>query len=396
MKYTPYHMKDVHDASSQNKFKVISTFAGGGGSSTGYRLSGGKILCINEFVEEARTTYAENYPDTPIMPDDIKELTGEDILKVANISQGELDILDGSPPCSAFSVAGSLSHNIHEEERVDLFGDVTVQKVSGKHSDGWGKVKNYSDDKKVENIVDLFFEFLRIAKDIQPKVIVGENVKGLTIGEAKQYYHKITNGFEDIEYDVSSKVLNAKNFGVPQTRTRVFFIGIRKDITSKAGLSFMNIASVFPNENKDIVTLEEGLEGLEIDQEETKMLRERWQNTAYYKATTSLMPDDPKKVLSGDNYGKKGKHFNVKRASRFAPASTTTAMGSGATNAGMIHWNEQRKMTIKELKRITSLPDDFKLTGTFNQQAERCGRMVPCLMMKAIGDSIYNEVLSKL
>ena len=73
-----------------------------------------------------------------------------------------------------------------------------------------------------------------------------------------------------------------------------------------------------------------------------------------------------------------------------------TAMGSGATNAGMIHWNEQRKMTIKELKRITSLPDDFKLTGTFNQQAERCGRMVPCLMMKAIGDSIYNEVLSKL
>ena len=167
------------------------------------------------------------------MPDDIKELTGEDILKVANISQGELDILEGSPPCSAFSVAGSLSHNIHEEERVDLFGDVTVQKVSGKHSDGWGKVKNYSDDKKVENIEDLFFEFLRIAKDIQPKVIVGENVKGLTIGEAKQFYHKITNGFEDIEYDVSSKVLNAKNFGVPQSRTRVFFIVFVKTLQVK-------------------------------------------------------------------------------------------------------------------------------------------------------------------
>ena len=91
MKYTPYHMKDVHDASSQNKFKVISTFAGGGGSSTGYRLSCGKILCINEFVEEARTTYAENYPDTPIMPDDIKELTGEDVEAREKFTMGNIE-----------------------------------------------------------------------------------------------------------------------------------------------------------------------------------------------------------------------------------------------------------------------------------------------------------------
>ena len=99
-------MKDVHDASNQEKFKVISTFAGGGGSSTGYRLAGGKILCINEFVEEARNTYKENYPTTPILPDDIKELTGKDLMDAAGVSVGELDILDGSPPCSAFSVPG--------------------------------------------------------------------------------------------------------------------------------------------------------------------------------------------------------------------------------------------------------------------------------------------------
>ena len=71
MTYTPYKLQDVLDASSQNKFNVISTFAGGGGSSTGYRLAGGKVLCINEFVEEAQTTYKENYPDTPILPGDI-------------------------------------------------------------------------------------------------------------------------------------------------------------------------------------------------------------------------------------------------------------------------------------------------------------------------------------
>ncbi len=378
MKYIPYEMQDVGIAESKNLFNVISTFAGGGGSSTGYRLAGGRILAINEFVEEARNTYHANFPHTLIIPDDIKKLSGKDFLEPFDMKPGQLDILDGSPPCSAFSVAGKLSHG-----------------KGGKHSDGWGQTKKYSDDQIVENIEDLFFEFLRVADDIKPKVIVGENVKGLTIGEAKEYFNRINNEFTNIGYDVSAKVLDSKHFGVPQTRARTIFIGVRQDITSKIGLTFMNIASIFPSENKELVSLEEGLEGLEINEEEAKWLEEKWQNTAYYKATSSLMPTDPEKVLSGDDYGQKSKHFNMKRASRFKPAPTVTAMGSGATNAGTIHWNVQRKLTIKELKRIMSLPDDFKLTGTFNQQAERCGRMVPSLMMKAIAESVYEKVLSK-
>ena len=378
MKYIPYEMQDVGIAESKNLFRVISTFAGGGGSSTGYRLAGGNILAINEFVEEARNTYHANFPHTLIIPDDIKKLSGKDFLEPFDMKPGQLDILDGSPPCSAFSVAGKLSHG-----------------KGGKHSDGWGQTKKYSDDQIVENIEDLFFEFLRVADEIKPKVIVGENVKGLTVGEAKEYFNRINNEFSNIGYDVSAKVLDAKHFGVPQTRARTIFIGVRQDITSQIGLTFMNIASIFPSENKELVSLEEGLEGLEIDKEEAKWLEEKWHNTAYYKATSSLMPTDPEKVLSGDDYGQKSKHFNMKRASRFKPAPTVTAMGSGATNAGTIHWNVQRKLTIKELKRIMSLPDDFKLTGTFNQQAERCGRMVPSLMMKAIAESIYKKVLSK-
>ena len=143
-------------------------------------------------------------------------MSGKDFLDIANIGVGELDILDGSPPCSAFSVAGKLSHS-----------------RDGKHSDGWGKTKNYSDGKMVENIEDLFFEFLRVADDIKPKVIIAENVKGLTIGEAKEYFNKIQNTFEDIGYDVVAKVLDSRYFGISQTRTRVFFIGVRNDITEK-------------------------------------------------------------------------------------------------------------------------------------------------------------------
>ena len=379
MKYKPYKLEDVVNASNQNKFNVISTFAGGGGSSTGYRLAGGKILCINEFVEEAQNTYRENYPDTPILPGDIKQLSGKDFLDVAGLGVGELDILDGSPPCSAFSVAGKLSHS-----------------RDGKHSDGWGQTKNYSDGKMVENIEDLFFEFLRVANDIKPKVIIAENVKGLTVGEAKEYFNKIQNTFEDIGYDVVAKVLDSRYFGISQTRTRVFFIGVRNDITEKAGLNFMTIGNVFPQESKDVVPLKDALVGLEYDEEEVKYLTEKFSKTAYWRDTGSKMEIDPPKVLTGMDYHPKGHHFNLKRVSQYQPAPTLTAMGSNDTTAGAFHWAEPRKLTLGELKRIQSLPDDFKLTGKWNQKSERIGRMVPPLMMKVIADSVYNKILKEI
>ncbi len=369
-------MVDVFEASAQKKFNVISTFAGGGGSSTGYRLAGGNILCVNEFVEEARNTYRENYPHTPIMPNDIKELSGQDILDVAGIGVGELDILDGSPPCSAFSVAGKMCHT-----------------EGGKHSDGWGQTKKYSDDKIVENIEDLFFEFLRIANDIRPKIIIGENVAGLTVGEAKQYFNKIQNTFEEIGYDVSAKVLDSRYFGISQTRTRVFFIGIRNDITEKVGLTFLNISSIFPTESNTIIPLKQALEGLVYDEDEVKYLTEKFLKTAYWKDTGSNMPINPDKVLTGMDYHPKGHHFNLKRVSLKVPAPTLTAMGSNDTTAGAFHWNTPRKLTIGELKRIQSLPDDFKLTGKWNQQSERIGRMVPPLLLKSIADSVYDNII---
>ena len=393
MVYFPYKLQDVYDASAQNKFKVISTFAGGGGSSTGYRLAGGKVLCINEFVEEAQRTYAENYPDTIILPGDIKELTGKDFLDATGVGVGELDILDGSPPCSAFSVAGKLSHNVHEEERVDLFGNVTIEKVAGKHSDGWGQTKNYSDGKMVENIEDLFFEFLRVANDIKPKVIVAENVKGLTVGEAKEYFNKILNEFENIGYDVCAQVLDSRYYGVSQTRTRVIFIGVRHDVAKAAGLNFMTISHVFPNPDEKVIPIKDVMVGLEYDKEEVKYLTEKFMNTAYWKQTGSKMEIDPPKVLTGMDYHPKGHHFNLKRLSQYAPSCTITAMGSADTTAGAFHWKEPRKLTLGELKRIMSLPDDFVLTGKWNQKAERLGRMVPPLMMQRIASSIYEKVL---
>ena len=366
MNYQKYNLQDVYDAEAQNKFNVISTFAGGGGSSTGYRLAGGKILAINEFVEEARTTYAANYPSTPILPDDIKELTGQDLLDAAGIKAGEVDILDGSPPCSAFSMAGSV--------------------VQGNHKIGFGKTKKYSDGKKVENIEDLFFEFLRVAEDIKPKVIIAENVAGLLMGEAKQYYYKITNTFEKIGYDVSSLVLDSSHYGVPQTRKRVIFIAVREDVTEAVGLTFMNIAGIFPDKFSQAITCGDAFSDLVYDKEEVSMLTEKFSKGSHFK-TASKMPLDPDKVLTGCDYHPKGHHFNMKRISRHKPAPTITASG------GCIHWSEMRKLTLNESQRAMSLPDDFKLTGKWEQRSERMGRMVPPLMMKAVADSVYKNIL---
>ena len=131
------------------------------------------------------------------------------------------------------------------------------------------------------------------------------------------------------------------------------------------------------------------------DEEEVKYLTEKFINTAYWKQTGSKMPIDPEKVLTGGDYHPKGHHFNLKRLSQYTPSPTITAMGSADTTAGAFHWKEPRKLTLGELKRIMSLPDDFVLTGKWNQKAERCGRMVPPRMMERIASAVYTNVLEK-
>jgi DNA (cytosine-5)-methyltransferase 1 len=375
--YKRYTLNDTLESEKRALFNVLSTFAGGGGSSTGYRLAGGKILAINEFVPEAQNTYRENYPNTLIIPGDIKKLSGKDFLEKINLKPGELDLLDGSPPCSAFSMAGSVSHG-----------------KGNTHADAFGKKKKYSDIEGVENVEDLFFEFLRVAEEIKPKVIIGENVEGLTMGEAKEYFHRIQNTFEQIGYLVVADVLNASYFGVPQARKRTFFIAVREDVAEKIGINFMTMYQLYPEKNTKQTTLGEAINDVvNEDQEEIDLLLEKLGPQTAVGKTLAKMPKDPDKVLTGMDYHDKGHHFNLKRCSLRKPSPTITAMGNYPGVAGTCHPLEDRKFTIKELKRIMSLPEDFKLTGQHKQQSERIGRMVPPLMMKALAESVYNKVL---
>ena len=158
-----YSLEDVRRAGSRARFTVVSTFAGGGGSSIGYRLAGGRILLVNEFVKEAARTYARNFPDTVVDTRDIRKITGtkrdgrhvgaEEFIAQVGLKPRELDILDGSPPCSQFSVAGrGLSERFEE--------------------------KTYS-DRSQRGIGTLFYDFFFVAKRALPKVVVAENVPNL-------------------------------------------------------------------------------------------------------------------------------------------------------------------------------------------------------------------------
>tara|TARA_B100000214_G_scaffold278970_1_gene208727 strand:- start:2419 stop:3600 length:1182 start_codon:yes stop_codon:yes gene_type:complete len=377
--YKKYYLKDVIEASKQEKFTVISTFAGGGGSSTGYKLAGGKVLLVNEFVEAARQTYSDNYSDTQILPQDIKSLTGFDFLDAANIIPTELDILDGSPPCSAFS-------------------------ISGKRDKGWDQEKVYSDGKKVENIEDLFLEYVRIAKEIQPKIIVAENVKGITAGEAKKKLNEFINAFQNIGYDVTYKVMNAAHYGVPQARERTMFVCVREDVCEAVGLNFMTLNNVFPEENKEMVTLRHALEGIENDKEEEQMLLDYVQGGFQKKWIELLEFDPPKHLKPSDerfiDINPKRSMFNMIRPCQDLPCPTLTQRGQQTVVSGVFHPMKNRKFTVPELKRIMSLPEDFVMKSDretvakrFDQSAERIGRMVAPKMMAALANSLYEKVL---
>lgn len=356
-------MSEVYESENRELFKVVSLFAGCGGSSTGYRLAGGKVLAINEFIPKACEAYHANYPKTHIFSGDVRQLTGKMILDQIGMVVGELDLLDGSPPCASFSMAGN-------------------------REEGWGREKKYSDT--TQRTDDLFLEYARIVKEIQPKMFVAENVKGLTIGVANEllgseqmglfgehentFFHTLSN----CGYKVKFKVLNASHYGVPQARERLFIVGLRNDF---------DIPITFPEPFPYRVTSLEALEGVVNSPKDIE-------NSTHSEGVVLGYVKQLKEGESGDQYAPSG-YFGLQRIERGKPCPTI-CQRQGNKGACLLHWSENRELTIPELKRLHSLPDDFILNGSYKQNCERIGRSVPPLLMKALIDHLYKTILSKI
>ncbi len=309
-----------------NHFNVVSTFSGAGGSCLGFKMCGYNVLWANEFVEAARDVYKINHPETPIDHRDIRDITGDDIRK--HTKNQTIHVLEGSPPCSSFSTAGI-----------------------GKK--GWGKAKSYSE--KIQVTDDLFYEFIRLVDELSPLVFVAENVTGLIKGDAKGYFKNILGKMKAQGYNVKCAKVNAAYLGVPQSRERMIFIGVRNDL---------NVNPAFPAPRSKVITVKEVLP--HVIRFRIGGAPDKWR-TADYPYSTVVQRGH---ALNKGAYLSANGYIEVENES---PAV--------------------RKWTIDELKIICGFPDDFILTGNFGQQWERLGRAVPPPMMKAIAETIQNEVL---
>lgn len=356
----PYKIPSMKEISELpwNGYDVVSTFSGGGGSCLGYEMAGYHVIWANEFVEEAQRTYRLNHPRTFLDCRDIRNIKPEEILAKTGKKTGEIDLFDGSPPCCAFSTAG-------------------------KREKGWGKERDYSDGKK-QRIEDLFEEYIRILNGLQPKTFVAENVSGLIKGTAIGYFKQYIREMQNCGYRVKAKLLNAKWLGVPQSRERLIFIGVRNDIKRDP---------IFPHPQKYLYSIKDAFDGLEIDEQERKMLLQTAKKYAWGRIAEK-MPKNPTRSISGQDITGHG-YFNLVRCPIFEPSSTICQRNGDLTTAGNIHPFETRKYTIGELKRLMSVPDDFILTGDYAQKWERLGRMVPPIMMMNIAKVIKTEILDK-
>lgn len=342
----PYKIPSIAEINSTpwNGLKVVETFAGGGGSDTGWRWSGYKTVWANEFEKNPCTTYRANHPETFLDTRDIKIITAREILMRSRLRVGELDVFSGSPPCQGFS--------IENQNRLK------------------GKEKKY-DNGIIQKNEDLFFEYIRLLKGLLPKVFVAENVKGLTIGKAKAILgsheldlfdnqdETILHGLMNCGYVVRWQILNAADYGTPQSRQRVFFIGVRKDL---------NLEPCFP--------VKQG----------------------YQYSVLDALPH-----LAGSEIGY-GVGYKPSTFPRDVKIPVTEPMMSiskmpgcaGGSNTIIISGKKHRKFTIQELKRLGGFPDDYELTGSYSKQWEIIGNSVCPPQMKSIADCLYENIFKKL
>ena len=330
----------------KNGCNVFSTFSCGGGSSMGYKLAGFDVIGANDIDEEMAWHYQKNLKPKHYFLCPIKDL----ITAKLPDELFNLDILDGSPPCSTFSMAGSREK-------------------------AWGKDKHFREGQAKQVLSDLFFDFLDLAERLQPKVIIAENVKGMILGNAKGYTKMVMARLKEIGYRPQLFLLNAADCGVPQTRQRVFFCALRNDIDKgkmelspkhkwiSVGDATRDIQELTPAEKKDTAPT-----GIDLK--------------AWAKTKEGGCYADYFKRHEGRNNA-----FSHQKMSRHKPACTLTATFDNFT-----HYGKQRKMTFREWKRLGSFPDDYQ-AKTDKIGKYMIGMSVPPKMTEQVARAVFEQWL---
>lgn len=336
---------------TKDKGNVFSCFACGGGSTMGYKLAGFNVLGCLDIDPRMVEVYVENHKPKYSFCEGIQTFKNRTDLPEELFN---LDILDGSPPCSSFSMAGS-------------------------REDAWGKEKKFREGQAAQVLDTLFFDFIDLAKRLQPKVVIAENVKGLLLGEAKEYVRKIYREFDSAGFYVQHFLCDASKMGVPQKRERVFFIAMRKDLAEP----FL--------EQKDFFTISPKIE-LEFNEKEIPFKEfSTWKKGK--KTTTEGILNIYHLVNPGESVfnclrrmgEKKEKYFSYYKVNNEKPLKTITA---GISVGEML---EEGPFYIHD--------EDLILAGTFptdynflkNKVKYLIGMSVPPVMVAQIATKIFEQ-----
>jgi DNA-cytosine methyltransferase len=378
-RYQPYTMAQVQASAARRRFTAISLFAGGGGSCLGLCLAGGHVILSNEFVREAARTYKTNFPGAVVDARDIREIgrSKEEViafLAEAGAKPREVDLIVASPPCCEYSTG--------KRSRIDS-----------------GALRRYSDTQQ-RNMDTLIFDVIAVLHHAKPKVVVIENIPAMKnrfpeLFETALDALRFASGPRKRLYYAHAAVLSAADFGTPQNRRRLFFIAVRNDVADAVGIRCdEDVLRVFPGPTHAPISVRSALAGIHQTEADLRPWRRSMLVHRVGRVARQL-PHAPKKVTRPLHVGmRKDRWFSLARCAWDRPAPTLTVTGQGPGGlSGALHPEDDRKFSLPELKRLTGLPDDFALTGTLVQAAERIGRMVPPPLMRVIAEAIYQRVL---
>lgn len=330
-----WNLSDGYPAEGIEKhgLKVFGTFICGGGSTMGYKLAGFNHLGGVEIDPQVADVYKTNHNPKYLFVEDIREFANKTEFPEELYN---LDILDGSPPCSSFSMAGNREKD-------------------------WGKEKVFREGQAKQRLDDLFFDYIKLAKKLQPKVVIAENVKGMLQGNAKAYVKKIKTEFENAGYKVQLFLLNAASMGVPQKRERVFFICKRKDLDFKP-LKLNFSEEIIPFKN---------IEANEPRKSATGEVLKYLNLTKEGKSLASVHP--------------KGNFFTSIRINRNDVINTI------ASGSNLFHYEKNEYLNNTELKLAGSYPLDYNFKKIDPQYL--IGMSVPPVMTAQIAHEIYLQWL---
>lgn len=330
-------------------YTTIELFAGAGGLALGVEKAGFKTLGLVEFNKDACDTLRANRPKWNVICDDIANISGQDLEQIFHVKKGELDLLSGGAPCQAFSYAG---------KRLGL-------------EDARGT---------------LFYHYAVFLEELQPKMFLFENVRGLLTHDGGKTYRTILDIFEKAGYEIQKAVLNAWDYGVAQKRERLITIGIRRDLEGKIKYTFPQKHDYKPV-LRDV--LQDVPESVGVPYGESKRrIFELVPPGGYWR---DIDPEIAKAYMKSCWNMEGGRTGILRRLSMDEP-SLTVLTSPSQKQTERCHPLEARPFTVRENARCQSFPDEWEFCGSVMSQYKQVGNAVPVNLAYEVAKEIYRSL----